>query len=58
MTPLHYSSIEGHLEVIKYLLYKGADINGKDINIGINSFRFLLFISQLVKDILRLSSYY
>ncbi|XP_065576364.1 uncharacterized protein LOC136037570 [Artemia franciscana] len=31
-TLVHYSAITGHLEVIRYLISKGADVNAKDNN--------------------------
>ena len=31
-TPLHYACLAGQLQIVKYLLYKNANINAKDIN--------------------------
>ena len=30
-TPLHYSAINGHLEVCRLLLQSGADVNAKNM---------------------------
>ena len=32
MTPLHYSALNGHVTVVKYLVDHGADINVQTIN--------------------------
>jgi ankyrin repeat protein len=32
LTPLHFASRNGHLEVVKYLKSVGADINAKNNN--------------------------
>lgn len=34
ITPLHYAAVNGHIEVVKYLIAKGAKINSRN-NIGI-----------------------
>ena len=33
MTPLHYAAINGHLDVVNYLINQKADINSFDNNI-------------------------
>jgi len=29
-TPLHYASLDGNLDIVKYLVNKGADVNVRD----------------------------
>ena len=37
LTPLHWAAKNGHLEVAKYLIKSGADVDAKDL-VRINKF--------------------
>jgi len=53
-TPLHFSSMFGHLSVVEYLLYKKADVNAKDSRVEFFYLMRLLFIMLLRMVILML----
>jgi len=44
MTPLHCSAQNGHVDVLKFLINKGADKDSKNCNVVINVFKKLHYI--------------